>query len=222
MPSFDPAYYLEILYPLQDKVLSEISSVETGLYLSGGTAISRGYLQHRFSDDLDIFADDSSQFRLWSSRVINRLSESAEWELNVIQREERLVRMALNSPKAVLKIEIINDVPLRLGTIKNHPVLGSLDCPENLLANKVSALMDRRESKDLADIWGLCTKLNMSLSSAIDEARGKAAGVFAPDCARVLCEASESDWEAILWQDGPTLSTFLKDIHKLGEDLLGL
>ncbi len=42
-----------MLYPFQDEVLNIINRVETGLYLTGGTAASRGYLDHRYSDDLD-------------------------------------------------------------------------------------------------------------------------------------------------------------------------
>lgn len=46
----NPSYFYEHLYPLQDRVLALIQKIETGLYLSGGTAASRGYLNHRFSD----------------------------------------------------------------------------------------------------------------------------------------------------------------------------
>lgn len=51
----NPAYYFEVLYPFQDRVLRILNALETGFYLGGGTAASRGYLQHRFSDDLDFF-----------------------------------------------------------------------------------------------------------------------------------------------------------------------
>jgi len=37
----------------------------------------------------------------------------------------------------------------------------------------VTALLDRREPKDLADVWGFCCRRRMSLSSAIAGARGK-------------------------------------------------
>ena len=36
-------YYFEQLYPLQDQALKLINSVDTGFYLTGGTAISRAY-----------------------------------------------------------------------------------------------------------------------------------------------------------------------------------
>jgi hypothetical protein len=44
--------YLRKLYPLQDAVLAAFSATETDFYLTGGTAASRGYLDHRFSWNL--------------------------------------------------------------------------------------------------------------------------------------------------------------------------
>ena len=64
------AFYFEVLYPFQDRVIQAIRQVDTGFYLTGGTAASRGYLQHRFSDDLDYFVNDDSRFGLWVERMI--------------------------------------------------------------------------------------------------------------------------------------------------------
>jgi predicted nucleotidyltransferase component of viral defense system len=49
----DHDYYFDTLYPLQDAVIAVLAGLETEFYLTGGTAASRLYLQHRFSDDLD-------------------------------------------------------------------------------------------------------------------------------------------------------------------------
>jgi predicted nucleotidyltransferase component of viral defense system len=55
------AYYKE-LYSLQDKFLSELYSQDSPFYLTGGTALSRFYLKHRWSDDLDFFVNNDSNF----------------------------------------------------------------------------------------------------------------------------------------------------------------
>ncbi len=71
----DKAFYLNVFYPFQDEVLRILNEeIETGFYLTGGTAASRGYLNHRFSDDLDFFINDDNRFGLWSERVIQKLS----------------------------------------------------------------------------------------------------------------------------------------------------
>ena len=61
----NPSFYFDVLYPLQDRVIQVINIADTEFYLTGGTAASRGYLQHRFSDDLDYFVNDNSRFGLW-------------------------------------------------------------------------------------------------------------------------------------------------------------
>ena len=65
---------------------------------------------------------------------------------------------------------MVNDVPSRVGKVQEHPGLGRQDTAENILANKVTALLDREEPKDLADIWGFCCQMNLSLRDAITHA----------------------------------------------------
>ncbi|MBN2385587.1 MAG: nucleotidyl transferase AbiEii/AbiGii toxin family protein [Anaerolineales bacterium] len=216
----NPSYFYNRLYPLQDRVLALIHQLETGLYLSGGTAASRGYLNHRFSDDIDLFADDDKNFVLWAERVIHAISNAKKGELIVGLREERFFRLTLTHEDVVLKIEMINDVPSRVGQVYDHPILGRLDSAENILANKITALLDREEPKDLADIWGFCQQKGLSLEEAISGAQGKAAGVFPADLARVLCSATKADWEAVRWIRPPQVDEYLADLNVLGEKLL--
>lgn len=214
----DANFYLKTLYPFQDKVIRILNQVETGFYLTGGTATSRGYLEHRFSDDLDYFVNDDSRFGLWVDRIIFTLSQ--EYKCDVLMREERFARFNLHQDNVLLKIEMINDVPSRVGDVIHHPILGRIDSPENILANKVTAVLDREAPKDLADIWGLCYKQKLSLMHAIAGAQGKAIGIFPADLARVLCSAMKEDWEVILWKDAPPVDLFISQLYKLGEDLL--
>jgi len=216
----NPSYFYECLYPLQDRVLAILQKIETGLYLSGGTAASRGYLNHRFSDAIDLFVDDDKNFGLWAERVIHALLGAKIGELIVGLREERYFRLTLTHAEVVLKIEMINDVPSRVGVVHDHPILGKLDSAENILANKITALLDREEPKDLADIWGFCQLKGLSLEEAISGAQGKAAGVFPADLARLLCSATKADWEAVRWTQSPQVDRYLQDLNDLGEKLL--
>jgi Nucleotidyl transferase AbiEii toxin, Type IV TA system len=216
----DKSFYFEVLYPFQDQVLAILSGLDTGFYLTGGTASSRGYLHHRFSDDLDLFVNDRSEFALWADRLIGALSEAGRFRTDVRQRDERFVRLFLVSPEATLKVEMINDVPSHIGEFRQHPVLGRLDSPENILANKVTALVDREEPKDLADIWGFCFKMGLSLETALENAGSKAAGIFPADVARLLCTARVDDWKLIRWNEPPDPEEFVSDLNRLGERLV--
>lgn len=219
MPA-DHAFYHHLLYPLQDEVLALLRGLETGFYLTGETAVSRGYLHHRFSDDLDLFVNDDPSFQLWADRLITGLAERPDWRVSVLLREDRFVRASIDAGDLALKIELVNDVPGHVGVVKEHPRLFRLDAAENILANKLTALLDREEPKDLADVWGFCCRLDLSLHDALAGAQGKAAGLFGPDVARVLLQAGPDDWRLVRWIEEPDRDSYLDDLHGLGERLL--
>jgi len=212
--------YFQEFYPFQDEVLRLINTVDTGFYLTGGTAASRGYLHHRFSDDLDLFVNDDASFALWTERIIQALVAQAGWQTVVQLRDVRFVRLAVTQETTVLKIEMINDVPAHVGELVTHPVLGRLDSAENILGNKITALIGREEPKDLADVWGFCHQLGLSLTTALEDAHSKAAGIFPADVARVLLTATPDDWQLIRWIDAPPVEQFLADLKVLGEALI--
>ena len=216
----DRAYYFERLYPLQDRVLGLLRQIESGFYLSGGTAASRGYLHHRFSDDLDLFVNDDPRFGLWADRLVAAVSGRPDWTVEVMLREERFVRIALDASGLLLKLELVDDVPAHVGPLVDHPILFRLDSAENILANKLTAVVDRGEPKDLADVWGFCCKLGLSVGDALVGAQSKAAGLFAPDVARVLLQASVDDWGLVRWSDAPSPERFVADLRRLGERLV--
>ena len=213
-------FYAQKLYPFQDEVLKIINRLETGFYLTGGTAASRGYLNHRYSDDLDFFVNDEPDFVLWVERVIQALSLYKKWDFEILSRYDRFVRLNLTQSELALKLEFINDVPSRVGEVIHHPTLGRLDTAENILANKLTALLTREEPKDLADVWGFCYQMNLSLEAAISGAKGKAAGIFPADLSRVLLSASQSDYDLIRWITSPNVDDFIRDLHQLGEKLI--
>jgi hypothetical protein len=95
-----------------------------------------------------------------------------------------------------------------------------LDSAENILADKLTALVDREEPKDLADVSGFCCTLGLSLENALVGAQSKAAGLFAPDVARVLLQASADDWGLVRWISAPDQERFVSDLHALGERLV--
>ena len=55
------SYYNDSLYPLQDRVLKAIQAAQTPFYLTGGTALSRCYFNHRYSDDLGFFVNKDKE-----------------------------------------------------------------------------------------------------------------------------------------------------------------
>jgi len=186
-------YYNKILYPLQDRVLKIFA--DTPFYLTGGTALSRGYYQHRYSDDLDFFVNDHPEFERLVARIIATLRRQLE-PAEVVIREPMYCRLFVGIEQ--LKIEMINDVPSHIGDIVNHSTLGRLDSPENILANKITALVDRAHPKDVADIFFLLRD-GLSLRQALLDADSKAAGITPLLVARILDEFPYQQLSAVNW-----------------------
>jgi hypothetical protein len=216
----DSAYYFQRLYPLQDRVLGIISGLGTDFYLTGGTALSRVHLHHRFSDDLDLFVNFDRRFTTWSNAALTALTGIPKWKSEITKNEEYFARVFVHQDDVTLKIELVNDVPAHVGEIRQHPVLGRIDSPENILANKLTALISREEPRDLADVWALCTRLDLAIQDAISGAMSKATGIYPPDLARRLCTATAKDWEQVLWIEPPPLQDYLADLVRLGEALI--
>jgi predicted nucleotidyltransferase component of viral defense system len=213
----------EQLYRLQDWTLARLGAVQHGFHLTGGTALSRGYYNHRYSEDLDFFVNDAADFPLWRDRCLKALEESSSGEhyrLEIVLREERFGRAVLHGEVA-LKLEFINDVPFRVGQPWQHPVLGRLDTKENILANKISALVDRQEPKDAADIYWLCCRDNLDLAAAIRNAEGKAAGIFPPMVARSLSDAVQLGVPNVVWIQRPSEADFRAGIERLINRVVG-
>jgi len=219
-------FYIEQLYPFQDEVLRVITSCNTPFYLTGGTGLSRGYLHHRHSDDLDLFVNTATysgndpRYDAWRLSIMDALGKQPGFRIETNVVGQHFTRLNVVQGGLPLKVELINDVVSRVGEPRIHPVLGRLDSPENILSNKCTALRDRDVARDLADVWGLCTKMGLSLEAAITGARTKSSGLYYPDLARRLCGATRKDWEVVLWRDPPDPETYLRELNDLGEALL--
>ena len=217
----EPSWFESVLYPLQDEALAVAAAVDTGFYLTGGTALGRIHLRHRYSEDLDLFVNDDDRFGTWADRLLEAWRGHEAWRLSVQRRDPRFVRTILMRGETPLKIELVNDVRGRVGVPARHEGFGLVDTKENILANKVSALLDREEPKDLADVWGLCRRGGLVLKDALAGASSKAAGVFAADVARALIGATPDDWRLVRWiPPAPPSEDFVRDLWDLGEDLL--
>jgi len=202
-------FYTKTLYPLQDQVLSVFS--DSPFYLTGGTALSRGYYQHRYSDDLDLFVNDHNDFERLLLRYISVLSKQfTPFEIAI--RDDSFCRVFVG--KEQLKVEFINDVPSHIGTIIDHPVLGRLDSRENILANKLTALADRAHPKDVADIYYLLND-SLSIKQALTDADSKAAGITPLLIARTLGEYNYERLSSVKWINPPNLNAISSYLNNL-------
>lgn len=168
-------YYERQLYPLQDKVIEVIAQSSTPFYLTGGTALGRIHLNHRYSDDLDFFVNQDENFEKYTTLIRKHL-ESNFKQVNLSVTYDSFARFFVNKKigerEIELKIEFINDVLFYVGKVENDPRFYRIDNIENILSNKICAL-SREEPKDWADIWHIALSYPFSWKKAIENAKQK-------------------------------------------------
>lgn len=161
------------LYQLQDKFLSWWLSLGLPFYLTGGTALGRFYLNHRFSDDLDFFTNANTQYTN-SIAELNRKIKG-QFEVNIQQSlfADDFTRFFITEDDLFLKIELINDIEYYAGKPSAYKY-GFIDTPLNILSNKLTALVGRDEPKDIFDIIHLSTNYSFNWMDIFYHAKQKA------------------------------------------------
>jgi hypothetical protein len=149
MNSFKKDY--EKLYQLQGKFLDWWITLDLPFYLTGGTALGRFYLNHRFSEDLDFFVNSDSQYQNYISELKRKITNRFEVNIQQSLFSDDFTRFFITDEKTILKIELVNDVEYYVGDAKLYS-FGKIDTPINILANKLTALVGRDEPKDVFDI----------------------------------------------------------------------
>jgi predicted nucleotidyltransferase component of viral defense system len=159
-------FYFKVLYPLQDIALEQINRKE--FYLTGGTALSRFYYHHRFSDDLDFFyngyAYPGENFNFVYREIVAKLEKVFD-KIEITLDAEFFKRLFVTGNEATLKIEFVYENFKTVGDKKEFK--GALiDSRENICANKIGAVMDRRTTKDFLDLFYLLK--DVELDAAIE------------------------------------------------------
>lgn len=155
-------FYLKALYPLQDIVLKSIQN--DAFYLTGGTALSRFYFQHRFSDDLDFFYDGfnypKENFNFFYREIVYRLEQSFD-DMEITIDGESFKRLFVKEDNTTLKIEFVYENFKTVGEKKEFN--GALiDSQENICANKIGTVSDRRAAKDFFDLFFLLKEIELA------------------------------------------------------------
>ena len=166
--------YIE-LYKLQDKVLDVVFSAENIFYLTGGTCLSRFYKEKRYSDDLDFFTHYNDSF----PRVIREMKQLLNDKLTVIEEvtSKDFIRLKIDN---LLQVDFVNDRVMRY---KEPIILDNgyvIDNIENILANKLTAVVGRDSPKDIFDIYLISKFYKYDMKVILDIAHQKA-GFFNDD-----------------------------------------
>ena len=143
-----------ILSSNQQKVLSALAaekSISDAFILSGGTALAEFYLHHRYSEDLDFFAEE--EFDPQSiSVLLKRLQEPLHIDFFTYEQSFNRNLFFLHIGDDVIKTEFTY---FPFAPIEKGPAAGSLRI-ESLLdiaANKVFTIYQKPRARDFIDLY---------------------------------------------------------------------
>lgn len=157
------------LYELQDKVLKIIFETENEFYLTGGTCISRFYVEKRYSDDLDFFTNHSLRYA-FAIKNIKRVLQN-NFQLIVEVESKDFTRFKIND---LLQVDFVNDIAFRYKDIVVNEDNYLLDNIENILSNKITAVIGRDNPKDIFDIFLIYKFYKFDWKDILESAHQKA------------------------------------------------
>lgn len=173
---------------VQSAVLAALraSAIRDKFYWTGGTLLAERYLHHRDSFDIDLFSDEPVRYE-----AILPVAHAVKEKTRLPHLEERRVfdrwEFFLKNHREI-RFEFVHYAfPALHKRTRWRGIL--VDSLEDIAANKVMALLDRREPKDAVDLYYLMTKKYFTVEALIRLAQKKF---------EVAVDASDF-WGRLLW-----------------------
>lgn len=157
------------LYDLQDQVLDIVFEIENEFYLTGGTCLSRFYQEKRYSDDLDFFTNASARYSFAVKNIKLALQKVFTVEVEVESKD--FTRFKVNE---LLQLDFVNDISVRYKDVVVSDKNYLIDNIENILSNKLTAVVGRDDPKDIFDIYLIAKFYSFSWSDMLESAHAKA------------------------------------------------
>mgnify|MGYP000872162532 CR=1 FL=1 len=213
-------YYQNTLYPLQDKILEIVGKLSVGFYLTGGTALSRAYLHHRYSDDLGFFVNNVPDFKVQVNTILKAIVD-AGLPIDISVADDGFARIFVFDGDISLKLDFVNDVPFRSGLPIVTPLFIRTDNLNNILSNKLTAL-GRYSTKDVVDIVYTCESLKFSWEDIVNDASEKNLWVNPINVVEILEQFPVEKLQEINWIiEPPSPQWFNSRINQIITDILG-
>ncbi len=118
-------------------------------YLTGETALSRCYLNHRYSDDLDFFINQAPDYKKQAQRAVEAIRHG-NIKIEIGTTSESFIRITAMKGQMHLIIDFVNDVEFHYGGFEAADFYSKINSWRNILSNKLSAI-SRLEPKDVVD-----------------------------------------------------------------------
>jgi Nucleotidyl transferase AbiEii toxin, Type IV TA system len=172
------------LTPLQSRLLELLAGMQPTWTLTGGGAIVGFHVPYRTTRDLDLFFREREELGPIFEDVQDRL-RAAGLLLKVSKHSRSFARLEVADGASMTIVDLVAD-PIRIQTRPLQCELGGkslqVDALQELLVNKLVAMLSRYELRDLADARALLRKgadLDLALRLAPNKDGGFSAMVLA-------------------------------------------
>jgi len=210
-------YYQNSVYPFQDELLRLLMETSVPFYLTGGTALSRFYLKHRYSDDLDFFVNRDPNFRQHCRVIIERIKET-NITPEIGTSSDSFLRVIVKKSGIHMKIDFVNDVPFHYGEFEKFQIFNKVDNWRNILSNKICAL-SRYEPKDVVDILFVAKKYEFEWEEVLKEAQEKDLWVEPIEISKIIKEFKSEFFNSINWVEPPNITELSQLIKIVSQDI---
>ena len=189
----------------------------TDFFLTGGTALSRAYYNHRYSDDLDFFVNHSTTYDEQVNLILLMLRDNGyTWDTDkeFIRAKNFTTLKVRKDTQTVLKLDFVNDLVPHFGGIAKTKLFYRTDSIRNILSNKLSAIF-RYAAKDIVDIREIALNETINWATIIQEARQKEAGIELTYVSEIMCSIPQNEYESVAWVNKPDWTIFQEDIKRI-------
>lgn len=214
--------YYKRLYRLQDRVLEIVNNLDVNLYLTGGTALSRFHLNHRYSDDLDFMTHKDPYFGEYIQTITDSLMDD-HLEVKAYGISSTFAALHVfdkaDPSNMKLHIDFINEKSsVHFGDYYSSEKFLRVDNQRNILSNKIS-ILSREEPKDIADIWFICKNLDFKWDEIVYEAGQKklVEEIFIVERLRTF---QHEKLAGIKWIEAFNIEDFKRDCEIMIEDII--
>ncbi len=170
------------LTPLQARILEALVGIDG--VLTGGGALVGYHLGHRSTRDLDIFWHGRHELGTIPADVTGRL-RVAGLTVQRLRTTPALVQIAVREGDSMVPVDLVADSLLPVDPPVLRPPGILVDSAQEILTNKLTALLSRWAVRDLVDTRAL-VEAGWDLRRALAEASQKDGGFSPPTLAWVL------------------------------------
>jgi predicted nucleotidyltransferase component of viral defense system len=178
------------LTPIQREFLQAFAARTSAYFLTGGAVLAGWVLGHRRTDDLDLFTTDDAAMAE-SDRLVRGVADQIAATVDVVRSTPDFRRYLLRRGSDGVVVDLARE---RVAQLRAKVVRDGLpmDPVEEIVANKICALLGRAEIRDLVDLYCL-ERAGFPVERFLEDAQQKDAGVTPATLAWVLSEVVVPD-----------------------------